>query len=296
MGREVEHQILHTRERHAVPTLPKTPHHIHSIPPAGRAAQHFALHEYYTVTVIHSRSGTYFGGPPVCSGGATVDVTASRSSFEAFREQKRGRDSNHGLSTRCVWSLLQCPELAVETLDQALAVLVGLLVGPEVPDLLGVQDVDTRSDLLDVLLVVVGDRERYRRHGLLRALDGILDESHALPLEGEHYVVGHTRERETHHGYVSPLSEERTVDISLFLSLTEELLCHLLGQLGLLPHTIYPGLDGAPGKLRVQLLRLHGVVRKDPGRLLRGPDHSMRGLAHLVERSGSVRQNVSSIS
>src|SRR5215210_1440645 len=192
----------------------------------------------------------------------------------------------------CVWPLLESPELAVETLDQALAVLVGLLVGPEVPDLLGAQDVEPRGDLIDVLLVVSGDRERRRRHGLLRALD----EPHALLLEGEHHVVRHTRKRETHHGYVAPLPEERAVDIGLLLSLTEELLRHLLGQLGLLAHTIYPGLDGAPGELRVQLLRLHGVIRKDPGGLLRGPDHGLRRLAHLVERSGSVRQNVSSIS
>src|SRR5215207_1411555 len=296
MGREVEHQILHTRERHAVPTLPKTPHHIHSIPPAGRAAQHFALHEYYTVTVIHSRSGTYFGGPPVCSGGATVDVTASRSSFEAFREQKRGRDWNPGLAIAPLLFLLQGPELAVETLDQALAVLVGFLVGPEVPDLLGAQDVEPRGDLIDVLLVVVGDRERGRRHGLLRALDGVLDEPHAFPLEGEHHVVRHPRERETHHGYVAPLPEKRAVDIGLLLGLPEELLRHLLGELGLLAHTIYPGLDSAPGELRVQLLRLHGVVREDPGRLLRGPDHRLRGLVHPVKSSGIVRQNGSSVS
>src|SRR5215218_9673010 len=69
-----------------------------------------------------------------------------------------------------------------------------------------------------------------------------------------------------------------------------------MGKLGLLPQPIYPGLHGAPGQLRVQLLRLHGVVRKDPGRLLRGPDYGLRSLAHLVERSRSVRHDDTSMS
>src|SRR5215207_2558782 len=296
MGREVEHQILHTRERHAVPTLPKTPHHIHSIPPAGRAAQHFALHEYYTVTVIHSRSGTYFGGPPVCSGGATVDVTASRSSFEAFREQKRGRDWNPGLAIAPLLFLLQGPELAVETLDQALAVLVGFLVGPEVPDLLGAQAIEPRGDLIDVLLVVAGDGESCRRQSLLRAPRSRINEVHPLPLEGEHYAVGHARGREASHGEVAPLPEETPVGVCLLLGPPEKLLRHGLGKLGLLPQPVYPGLHRAPDELRVQFLSLYGVVRKDPGRLLRGPDHGLRGLIYLVERFRSVRHNDTSMS
>ena len=51
------------------------------------------------------------------------------------------------------------PELAVEPLDQALAVLVGLLVSLEALDLLGAQTVEPRGDLIDVLLVVAGDGE-----------------------------------------------------------------------------------------------------------------------------------------
>src|SRR5215212_11186093 len=54
--REVEHQVLHTRKGRAAPALLETPHHIHSIPPIGMAAQLLALHEYYTVTVMGSRS------------------------------------------------------------------------------------------------------------------------------------------------------------------------------------------------------------------------------------------------
>src|SRR5829696_1362645 len=56
MRREMEHQVLHTSERRVVPALLETPHNVHVIPPPGRATQLFTLHEYYTVTVIWSRS------------------------------------------------------------------------------------------------------------------------------------------------------------------------------------------------------------------------------------------------
>src|SRR5215211_3272737 len=69
-----------------------------------------------------------------------------------------------------------------------------------------------------------------------------------------------------------------------------------MGKLGLLAQSVYPGLHGVPGELGVQLLRLYSVIRKDPGRLLRSPDHGLRGLAHLVERSRSVRHNDTSMS
>src|SRR5215217_6275867 len=111
--------------------------------------------------------------------------------------------------------LLGSLQLAVEALDQALAILVGLLVAPEVTDLLVAQTVEPGGDLIDVLLVVVGDGER-----------GGLDDPHALPLEGEHEVVGHTRKREAHRGNVAPLPEERPIYVSLLLSLAEELLRH----------------------------------------------------------------------
>src|SRR5688500_15021783 len=57
--REVEHQVLHTRKRCAASALFETPHHVHSIPPPGMATRLFALHEYYTVTVMRSRSNEY---------------------------------------------------------------------------------------------------------------------------------------------------------------------------------------------------------------------------------------------
>src|SRR5215208_1096315 len=104
---------------------------------------------------------------------------------------------------------------------------MSLLVGPELPDLLGAQNVEPRGDLIDVLLVVAGYRESGRRHGPLRVPGGRLDQPHALPLEGEHYVGGYTRKRETHHGYVAPLPEEPAIDIGLLLSLPEKFLRHL---------------------------------------------------------------------
>src|SRR3712207_1866935 len=93
----------------------------------------------------------------------------------------------------------------------------------------------------------------------------------------------------------SPLPKETPVGVCLLLGPPEELLRHVLGKLGLLAQSVYPGLHRATGELRVQLLRLHGVIREDPGRLLRSPDHGLRGLAHLVEGSGLVRQNGSAV-
>src|SRR5215204_26487 len=117
--------------------------------------------------------------------------------------------------------LLGSLQLAVEALDQALAVLVGLLVAPEVTDLLVAQTVEPRGDLLNVLLVVVGDGERDGLDGPLGVPDAGLDEPHALPLEGEHEVVAHTRKREVHRRNVAPLPEERAIDFSLLLCLAE---------------------------------------------------------------------------
>src|SRR5215217_4934904 len=95
---------------------------------------------------------------------------------------------------------------------------------------------------------------------------------------------------------VARVSSALPVGVRLLLSPPEELLRHVLGKLGLLAQPVYPRLHGAPGELRVQLLRLYGVVREDPGRLLRSPDHGLRGLAHLIERSRSVRHNDTSMS
>src|SRR5918994_1227008 len=238
---------------------------------------------------------TVRSGSALCSIIVTSVSCAAR--IRAFGEStKKGRGCSPGLSVTLVWLLLRSPELAVEPVDQALAVLVDLLVGPEVPDLLGAQPVEPLRDLIDVLLVVTGDREGGRRQSLLRAPCCRINEVHPLLLEGEHYAVGHPREREAPHGDVAPLPEETPVGVRLLLGPPEELLRHVLGQLGLLPQPVYPGLDGAPGELCVQLLRLHSVVRKDPGRLLRGPDHSLRRLTHLVEPSRSVRHNDTSMS
>jgi len=60
-------------------------------------------------------------------------------------------------------------ELAVELVDQGLAVLVALLVLADLADLGGRETVDALGDLGDVLLVVVGDGER-------RAVDLTLDD------------------------------------------------------------------------------------------------------------------------
>ena len=82
----------------------------------------------------------------------------------AVGEARRGPGSQTpALSIALVWPLLRSPELAVEPLDQALTVLVGLLVGPEVPDLLVAKGIEPRGDLIDVPLVVTGDRESGRR-------------------------------------------------------------------------------------------------------------------------------------
>src|ERR687890_360504 len=192
--------------------------------------------------------------------------------------------------------MLRNSELAVEPGDEALTVLVGLLISPEVPDLLGAQAIEPRRDLIDVLLVVASDGKGGRRQSLLRAPCSRVNEAHPLLLEGEHYAVDHARKWEASHGEVAPLPEETPVGVCLLLDSPEELLRHVLGKLGLLAQPVYPGLNGAPGELRVQLLRLYGVIRKDPGRPLRSPDHGLRGLAHLVERSCSVRHNDTSMS
>src|SRR5918993_1408052 len=233
---------------------------------------------------------TVRSGSALCSIIVTSVSCAAR--IRAFGDStKKGRGSSPGLSVTLVWLLLRSPELAVEALDQALAVLVGLLVVPETPDLLGAQAAEPRGNLIDVLLVVTGDGKGGRRHSLLRAPRSGINEVHPLPLEGKHYAVGHAREREA-----APLPKETPVGVRLLLGPPEEFLRHVLGKLGLLAQTVYPGLHGAPRELRVQLLRLHGVIRIDPGRLLRSPDHGLRGLAHLLNRTRSVRHNDTSMS
>src|SRR5215210_302361 len=97
------------------------------------------------------------------------------------RPQRPGTEIGPGFLTptlflTSVLLVLQSPQLAVETLDQALAVLVGLLVGPEVPDLLGAQAIELRGDLINILVVVVRDGERGGLHDLLGVPDAVLDE------------------------------------------------------------------------------------------------------------------------
>src|SRR5215211_2148164 len=45
----------------AAPALVETPHHVHLIPPTGMITRLLTLHEYYTVTVMRSRSNEYDG-------------------------------------------------------------------------------------------------------------------------------------------------------------------------------------------------------------------------------------------
>src|SRR5215208_5253391 len=109
------------------------------------------------------------------------------------------------LSRLKLWATLRGggPELAVELLDQALAVLVPLLVLADRADLHSGEAVEAVTDLLDVQLIVAGDRERGAR-------DLTFDEAQTL------LVVGQRRVQQVRVS-VNGLANQRLESVALLL-------------------------------------------------------------------------------
>ena len=149
--------------------------------------------------------------------------------------------------------------LALDPLDEGLAVLVALLVLADRADLYGGEAVGSLSDLLVVQLIVV----RYREH---TTVDLALDEPQALPVIGERRVQGPAVR-------AGGLPNQRLEGVALLLGPLGELLGERPVALSLVPGLTRRAVEDLP---------------HEPNAVLLVPDNVVYG--HLVRLSARPRQ------
>src|SRR5918993_2937255 len=137
-------------------------------------------------------------------------------------------------------------ELAVELFDQGLAVLVALLVLADRADLRAGGAVETISDLLDVQLIEVRDREH-------TAVAPALDEPQDLPVVGVRRILQVPVR-------AGGLPNQRLEGVALLLGPLGEFLGERPVALGLVPGLTRRAVEDLPREPNAALLQPHNVV------------------------------------
>jgi len=161
--------------------------------------------------------------------------------------------------------------LALDPLDEGLAVLVALLVLADRADLYGGEAVGSLRDLLVVQLIVV----RYREH---TTVDLALDEPQALPVVGERRVQGPVVR-------AGGLPNQRLEGVALLLGPLGELLGERPVALGLVPGLPRRAVEDVPREPNAALLVPDNVVYDHLVRLSARPRQLLRtpvGLPHGI--------------
>src|SRR5919199_375049 len=160
-------------------------------------------------------------------------------------------------------------ELAIEVLDQGLAVLVPLLVVADLTELRRGETVEHPLDLLDVELVVVRDREPATGHLAL-------DEPQTLP-------VVRKRRVEQIHIRIDRLLKEDPQRLPLLLCPLYELLAHHPVALYLGAQLLYRVVHKPLGEAHVALLHTYCVIEDGCKRIARALSEPLRSPVCLAQ-------------